>query len=57
MIQILWRIARGKVDWDDESEDADVDDIIMPVIDAECIWKEDNGAWWKLEPSDAEATS
>ncbi|KAH9696699.1 hypothetical protein KPL71_023276 [Citrus sinensis] len=45
-----------ELDCDNESENANVDDIIH-ADDADCIQKEDKGAWWKLESSDAEATS
>ncbi|KAK9177241.1 hypothetical protein WN944_029260 [Citrus x changshan-huyou] len=42
---------RRSLDWDDESEDANVDDITN-ASDADCIKNENNGAWWKLESSD-----
>ncbi|KAK9177235.1 hypothetical protein WN944_029254 [Citrus x changshan-huyou] len=47
---------RRSLDWDDESEDANVDDITN-ASDADCIKNEKNGAWWKLESSDSKATS
>ncbi|KAH9696668.1 C2H2-type domain-containing protein [Citrus sinensis] len=47
---------RRSLDWDDESEDANVDDITN-ASDADCIKNEKNGARWKLESSDSKATS
>ncbi|KAL9433722.1 hypothetical protein AB3S75_028540 [Citrus x aurantiifolia] len=43
-------------DWADGNEDADIDDA-TGANNADCIPKEDNGAWWELESSDAEAIS
>ncbi|GAY65442.1 hypothetical protein CUMW_241120 [Citrus unshiu] len=44
------------LDWDDESEDANVAGITH-ASDADCIKNGNNGAWWKLESFHSEATS
>ncbi|KAJ4712858.1 Zinc finger family protein [Melia azedarach] len=50
-------VEKNAYDWDDdESEDADIDNI-AGANDAQCMQKEDSGAWWELESSDVDETS